>query len=137
MIKNIMSVDLEDYYTRSPFSDWDNYESRIEKPTMKILNLFEKYRVVATFFTLGYIAKRHPQLIEKIVSFGHEISSHGYSHNEIKGLQKDEFGDDLTKSIDILRSVSGEKPLGFRAPRFSIDRNSLWAFPILKKIYWN
>tara|TARA_B110001454_G_scaffold14203_2_gene12875 strand:- start:48 stop:242 length:195 start_codon:yes stop_codon:yes gene_type:complete len=64
-----MSVDLEDYYYRMPFEKWDSYESRIEISTNKILDLFEKYNVRATFFTLGYIAKRHPELIEKIVRF--------------------------------------------------------------------
>ena len=69
ILKNIMSVDLEDYYYRISFEKWDSYESRIEISTNKILDLFEKYNVRATFFTLGYIAKRHPELIEKIVRF--------------------------------------------------------------------
>ena len=69
ILKNIMSIDLEDYYYRMSFEKWDSYETRIEISTNKILDLFEKYNVRATFFTLGYIAKRHPELIEKIVRF--------------------------------------------------------------------
>ena len=69
ILKNIMSVDLEDYYYRMSFEKWDSYETRIEISTNKILDLFEKYNVRAPFFTLGYISKQHPELIEKIVRF--------------------------------------------------------------------
>jgi len=93
----------------------------------------EKYKVEATFFTLGYLAKRHPELIEQIVSKGHEISSHSFAHRDVMTMTKQEFEDDLVKSLDILRKISGEQPLGFRAPRFSINKNSFWAFSVLQK----
>ena len=133
MITNIMSVDLEDFYIRSPFNTWDNFESRIVEPTNFLLDIFEKNKVEATFFTLGYIAERHPELIEKIVSKGHEISSHSYSHREVKNLSKKEFEEDLVRSISIIKKVAGEEPLGFRAPRFSITKETFWAFDILRK----
>jgi peptidoglycan-N-acetylglucosamine deacetylase len=133
MITNIMSVDLEDYYIRSPFETWDNFESRIIEPTNFLLDIFEKNKVEATFFTLGYIAERHPELIEKIVSKGHEISSHSYSHREVKNMTKKEFEEDLVRSINIIKKVAGEEPLGFRAPRFSITKETFWAFDVMRK----
>ena len=85
---NMMSVDLEDYFCDLPFSEWGNYESRVVKNTKLILELFEKHHVTATFFTLGYIAEKHPELIEEIISKGHEISSHGYAHLDARNLNK-------------------------------------------------
>lgn len=133
MIKNIMSVDLEDHFCDLPFSDWQNYESRIVSTTKLILDLFEKYKTRATFFTLGYVAEKHPELIEKIKSSGHEIASHSYSHKNIQKMTKESFEEDLIRSIQILQKISGEKILGFRAPWFSIKQNTFWIFDVLKK----
>jgi len=127
-----MSVDLEDYYCKLPFSQWEKHESRLFKPTKKLLELFDKYNVKATFFTLGYITERHPELIKEIKSKGHEIASHGYSHQNLNNITKEEFEQDLVKSIQINEDVSGDKVRGFRAPFFSIKNNE-WAFEILKK----
>ena len=132
-MKNIMSVDLEDFFCDLPFSQWNNYEERVIANTELILELFEKYNVTATFFTLGYMAEKHPDLIEKIVLQGHEIASHSYYHCDIRKMNKDKFEQDLKKSLDILEKVSGERVNGFRAPFFSIDKNNLWVFEILKK----
>jgi len=131
-MKNIMSVDLEDYFCTLPFSEWKKYESRLFKPTMKILELFDKYDAKATFFTLGYIAEKHPELIKEIKSRGHEIAAHGYSHTNLNKLTKVEFEKDLIKSMKIIQEVSGEKVRGFRLPQFSIKNNE-WAFDIMKK----
>jgi peptidoglycan-N-acetylglucosamine deacetylase len=99
VIKNIMSVDLEDYYCDLPFNVWDEYPSRIVENTNLLLELFESHNVSATFFTLGYIAQRHPELIEKIVAKGHEISSHGFSHTPMQNfLSEQDFESDLVKS---------------------------------------
>jgi len=132
-MKNIMSIDLEDYYCDLPFSTWPQYESKVIKNTQKILDLFEKYKITATFFTLGYIAEKHPELIEKIKSDGHEIASHGYSHTDLRKMTKESFEKDLLKSLSILQKISGEKILGFRAPFFSISKKNFWAFDIMKK----
>lgn len=131
--KNIMSVDLEDYFCDLPFSEWVSYESRIEETTDVILELFEKYNVTATFFSLGYIAEKFPHLIEKICSLGHEIASHGYSHLDLRKISKDDFESDLIKSIKILETISKEKVLGFRAPFFSVNSKNTWVFDILQK----
>ena len=131
-MKNIMSVDLEDYYSKLPFSEWDKCESKLLKPTKKILELFDKYDVKATFFTLGYIAQKHPELIKEIQSKGHEIASHSYSHPNLNNLTKEDFEKDLLKSLKIIQEITGEKVRGFRSPFFSIKNNE-WAFDVLKK----
>lgn len=128
-----MSVDLEDYYCDLPFPMWDKFSSRIVDITHFILELFEKYKIEATFFTLGYIAEKHPGLIEEVKSKGHEIASHGYSHTDLRNMTPKSFELDLTKSLEILSKISGEKILGFRAPFFSINKNNLWVFNIMKK----
>ncbi|WP_245871856.1 polysaccharide deacetylase family protein [Nitrosotalea sinensis] len=101
--------------------------------TKTLLDLFDRYKIRATFFTLGYIAEKHPELIKEIVSKGHEISSHGYYHMDLRSMTKDSFEQDLVKSLEILRTIGGEKVLGFRAPFFSISENNLWVFEIMKK----
>ena len=133
MSKNIMSVDLEDHFCDLPSSSWENFESRVVSNTKILLDLFEKYDTHATFFTLGYIAEKHPELIEEITLKGHEIASHGYSHLDIRKITKKEFEDDLKKSLDILYKTSKEKTYGFRAPWFSITKNNFWVFDVLKK----
>ena len=134
-IKNMMSVDLEDFFCDLPFDKWSEYESRVVKNTTKILELFEKYQVKATFFTLGYIAEKFPDLIKEIDSRGHEIASHGYAHLDIRKTSKDEFENDLKKSLEILEKIIGKKVLGFRAPYFSIDKKSFWAMEIISKYF--
>lgn len=133
MIKNIMSVDLEDYYCDLPFQEWSKYESRIIQTTKIVIDLFEKYKVNATFFVLGYIAEKHSELIEHIKSKGHEISSHGYFHTDLRKMTKESFEIDLTKSLQVLQKIAGENVLGFRAPFFSITKQNFWVFDILKK----
>ena len=132
-INNIMSVDLEDYYCDLPFEKWGLFENRVEENTNKILDLFEKYEIRATFFTLGYIAEKFPELIKKIDDRGHEIASHGYSHQDIRKMSKEQFEIDLKRSIEILEKITGKKVLGFRAPYFSIDKKSFWAMEVLSK----
>jgi polysaccharide deacetylase family protein (PEP-CTERM system associated) len=132
-VTNIMSVDLEDYYCDLPFSEWSKYDSRVVENTEKILELFEKYNVNATFFVLGYIAEKFPELIKKISGLGHEISSHTYSHMDLRKVSKEEFKEDFFKSKNILEKITGEKVKGFRAPFFSINKNNYWVFEILSK----
>jgi len=128
-----MSVDLEDYFCDLPFSTWDKFQSRMVETTDVLLNLFKKYKVTATFFTLGYIAERHPELVERIVTEGHEIASHSFKHTDIRTMDETSFENDLIKSIKTLEKISGENILGFRAPFFSITKKNLWAFKIIKK----
>ena len=133
--KNIMSVDLEDFFCDLPFESWSKYESRVLKNTNKILDLFEKYQIKATFFTLGYIAEKFPDLIKKIDDKGHEIASHSYAHLDIRKTTEKDFENDIIKSIEILEKIIGKRVLGFRAPYFSIDKKSFWAMKILSKYF--
>ena len=130
---NMISIDLEDYYCDLPFDRWKNYESRVVSTTNVILQLFKKYKISATFFTVGYVAKKHPALIEKIVSHGHEIASHTFSHPDLRKINKEDFIRDFNLSLNILTKLSGEQILGFRAPFFSINKTNFWIFDILKK----
>lgn len=135
MLKNIMSVDLEDYFCDLPFEQWGKYPERVTFLTKHILELFDKYNVKATFFTLGYIAEKHPELIELIVSKGHEIGSHGNHHLDARKISQQEFELDISSSIQILGKISGEKILGFRAPFFSIEKKNFWTLDILRKYF--
>jgi polysaccharide deacetylase family protein (PEP-CTERM system associated) len=131
---NAMTVDLEDWHhsiDSIPFSDWDKYESRIEANTYKILDMFGESGVKGTFFILGYIAKKYHSLVKEIVLRGHEIATHGYSHGLIYRQTPQEFREDLKRSIGEIEDSGGQKVLGFRAPYWTITRESYWALDIL------
>ena len=134
-ITNFMSVDLEDYYCDLPISEWSKFESRIEENTYVILDLFDKYDVKATFFTLGYIGEQFPELVKEISKKGHEIASHSYSHLDLRKHTKENVEKDLVKSINILEKIVGKEIKGFRAPFFSLDQNSFWAMEIIGKYF--
>jgi len=133
---NAMTVDLEDWHhsvDSIPSEDWHKYESRVEKNTYKILECFKKSSLKATFFTLGYIAEKYPGLIKEISSLGHEIATHGHSHRLIYRLTPEEFRKDLKRSVDAIENITQQKVLGFRAPYWSITKESLWALDILQE----
>ena len=132
-IKNILSVDFEDYFCDLPFIKWDEYENRVVKTTPALLELFSKYKVKATFFVVGYFAEKFPKLINEIQEEGHEIGSHSFSHIDLRKTSKIEIEKDLIKSFDVLENVTGEKVIGFRAPFFSIDSNNSWVLSFLRK----
>ena len=132
-MKNMMSIDLEDNYCDLPFSTWSNYESRVVKTTKVLLDLLVKYDAQATFFTVGYIAERYPDLVEEVKSKGHEIASHSYSHPDLRSMTKETFEADLIRSVESLRKVTGENILGFRAPYFSVSKQNFWVFQVMKK----
>ena len=134
---NILTVDVEDYFQVEnfkkviKFSEWEKYESRVEKNTEKILEILAEKNVKATFFVVGWIAERFPHLIKRIHNEGHKIASHTYKHQLIYTQTPQEFRSDLRKSKIILEDIIQEKILGFRAPSYSITKNSLWALEIL------
>ncbi len=132
---NAVSIDLEFWYSGEPFSNYlkDKVDIQIEDSTEFLLNLLNKYNVRATFFVLGKLAEDYPSLIKTIHKQGHEISSHSYSHKKLYMLNKDSFEIELKKSIELLESITGEKPIGFRAPNFSIDNSTKWVFRVLEK----
>jgi polysaccharide deacetylase family protein (PEP-CTERM system associated) len=134
---NALSFDMEEWFCVSNFEnairreDWPHLESRIEQSTRRILGLLEQHDVKATFFILGWIAERHPDLIKTIAAGGHEIASHGYGHHLVCNLSPSEFREDLARSLEILAKVSGTQCLGYRAPSFSLKRSMTWAWQIL------
>lgn len=137
---NALTVDLEDWYHICGVaenilpSEWVKYESRVIRNTDKVLSILRQHNAKATFFVLGYIAEKEPDLIKTVHKEGHEIATHGYYHRRIFELSKDEFEEDAKKSIDVLESIAGEKVIGYRAPEWSIRNNTLWALDILKKL---
>ncbi len=137
---NALSVDLEDWYHIcgvEGYADpaaWDSYENRISRNTQKILDLLEKHNARATFFVLGYIASRNSDLILAIRERGHEIATHGFCHRRVFEMSSGEFENDLRASIDVLTSITNERVIGFRAPEWSIRKETPWAFEILRKL---
>ena len=138
-VKNIFTVDLEDWFhlpgveDKISISEWDTMESRVEQNTTIILELLDKHKIKATFFVLGWIADRYPQLVKTIDSKGHEIGTHGYYHLPIFKIGKQKFDSELKKSISSLKKIINKDILGHRAPFFSIKDESIWAFEILRK----
>jgi len=135
--RNALTVDVEDYFQVEAFAGvidrnrWDELPHRVERNVATILDLFAAHGVKATFFTLGWVAERYPDIIRRIVAEGHELASHGYGHKRVIELTPDEFREDITRSKAILEDVAGMAVNGYRAPSFSIVRESLWAHQVL------
>ena len=134
---NGMSVDVEDWFQVGAFervirkSDWDTLERRVESNTDAVLDLFAELGTKATFFTLGWVAERHPALIRRIVAAGHEVASHGWDHQRVFTFAPDEFRADLRRARTALEDAGGVAVTGYRAPSFSIDARTPWAHAIL------
>ncbi len=137
-VMNVMSVDVEDWFTVEnmrcviPRQDWERLESRVERNVARLLELFSNHRMEATFFVLGWIAERHPDVVREIARRGHEVASHGYSHNMLTRMTPEEFEADLTLSLETLARAGASTVLGFRAPTFSVTRKTMWATDVLK-----
>jgi polysaccharide deacetylase family protein (PEP-CTERM system associated) len=132
-----MSVDVEEYFQVGAFegtirrNEWDGYASRVEANTRMVLDLFAEAGVKATFFTLGWVAERHPALIGRIVAEGHELASHGYAHDRVRSMTPDQFRADLRHSKALLEDAGGVAVIGYRAPSFSIEKSNAWALEVL------
>ncbi len=133
MIRNAMSIDVEDYFQVSAFAphirreDWDSLPCRVERNIDVILGLLDDTDARATFFTLGWIAERYPQVVRRIVDNGHELASHGYGHQRASDLTPEQFRDDVTRAKHLLEDLGGVAIRGYRAPSFSISRKNWWA----------
>lgn len=138
-ITNALTIDVEDYFQVSAFApyirrdEWDARECRVEHNVDRILALLAARDVKATFFTLGWIAERYPQLVRRIVAQGHELASHGYGHQRASDLSEAEFGQDITRAKHLLEDIGGAPVLGYRAPSFSIGTGNLWALDVLAR----
>lgn len=135
--KNALTVDVEDYFQVAALAeavdrkDWASMEYRVEANTDRLLELFSQREVKATFFTLGWVAERSPELIRRIQKAGHEIASHGYSHQLVYNQTPDVFRDETRRSKQILEDITGEPITGYRAASYSITAQSRWALDIL------
>ena len=132
-----MSVDVEDYFHVSVFdgivprSSWSSMVSRVGANTERLLDIFDEFEVQATFFVLGWVAERHPDLVTTIARRGHEIASHGYAHRLVYDQTRAAFRDDVRRAKDLLESACGRRVVGYRAPSYSITPRSLWALDVL------
>lgn len=137
VIRNAMTIDVEDYFQVSAFAkhisrdSWSSLPCRVERNIDCILALLSDADVKATFFTLGWIAERYPDMVKRIVREGHELASHGYGHLRASDQSRAEFQDDVSRSKALLESIGGQAVVGYRAPSFSIGTNNLWALDVL------
>jgi polysaccharide deacetylase family protein (PEP-CTERM system associated) len=139
-ILNALTIDVEEHFQVHAFetvvdrSAWDRYPSRVEANTQRILRLLAEYDVQATFFVLGWVADRYPDLVKEIAVRGHEVATHGYWHELIYRQTPDEFAADLRQSLEAIgRAFTGLQPVGYRAPAFSVTKQSLWALDIMRE----
>ncbi len=138
-IKNAMTCDVEDYFQVSAFApyidrdSWPTRECRVEANMERILAIYERHGVKATFFTLGWIAERYPQMVKKIVAAGHELASHGYGHLRASDQTRAQFDNDIRSSKALLEDIGGQPVIGYRAPSFSIGHANLWALEALQE----
>jgi polysaccharide deacetylase family protein (PEP-CTERM system associated) len=136
-IVNGLSVDVEDWFQVGAFEgvidreSWDSLGSRVEDNCLAILDMFARADVKATFFTLGWVAERHGPLMRRIVGAGHELASHGWDHERVFRFDKASFAADLERSRKVLEDASGVRITGYRAPSFSIDQRTPWAYMAL------
>ena len=134
---NGLSVDVEDWFQVGAFEsvidrrDWDGLTDRVEANCAAILDLFAEADVHATFFTLGWVAQRHPALMRRIVAAGHEIASHGWDHQRVFRMDAASFAEDLDRSRKAIEDAAGAAITGYRAPSFSIDHRTPWAYKVL------
>ncbi|MBD3232272.1 MAG: DUF3473 domain-containing protein [candidate division Zixibacteria bacterium] len=136
----MFTVDVEDYFHVNGFAnevnraDWDKFESRVISNTSLLLKLLDDYDIKATFFILGWIAERFPEIVLLIHNRGHEVGCHSYAHRLIYNLSPDEFREDTMKAKAILEEITGSAVKGYRAPSFSIVEKSQWAWDILHEL---
>ena len=138
-IRNALTIDVEDYFQVSalapyiPRGQWETRDCRIERNVERILSLLDVHQTKATFFTLGWIAERYPQLVRRIVAGGHELASHGFRHERASDLSEADFFADIDSAKKLLEDLSGNDVKGYRAPSFSIGAGNLWAFDCLER----
>ena len=136
-MRHAMTIDVEDYFQVSAFEnlvsveDWGNMEVRVEANTDRMLALFDQHGAKATFFMLGWVAKRFPDLVKRIAEQGHEIASHGSMHQRASAQTPEQFRDDIRSAKHLLEDITGKEVLGYRAPSFSFTKQNQWVYEIL------
>jgi polysaccharide deacetylase family protein (PEP-CTERM system associated) len=136
-VLNAFSVDVEDYFQVGAFEKaiprdaWDRLEPRVERNTRRLLDLCARHEVQGTFFVLGWVAERWPQLVRDIRAAGHELATHGQDHRRVTTLTPREFREDVRRSKRTIEDAAGVEVIGYRAPSYSIVRETLWAMDVL------
>lgn len=139
MIRNAITVDVEDFFQVSAFepyierASWDQFAPRLEGNIERILGMFSDFGVQGTFFVLGCVAEKHKRVVCKIAESGHEIASHGYSHVKVNRQAPSEFARDVRMTKRLLEDLVGRRVCGYRAASFSIDERTPWAAEILEE----
>jgi polysaccharide deacetylase family protein (PEP-CTERM system associated) len=139
-MRNALTIDLEDYYHVSAFSEqiavdqWSSATSRIERNTELLLDLLDSAGCKATFFTLGWVAEKHPHVVRRVAERGHEIACHSLRHRTVYNMTREEFRDDTLQAKSLLEDCSGTRVVGYRAPSFSITEKSYWALEVLAEL---
>jgi polysaccharide deacetylase family protein (PEP-CTERM system associated) len=137
MLNNALTVDVEDWYHVSAFADrinpadWDDFTPRVGDNTRRLLALFDQHDTRATFFILGWVAERQPELVREIAAAGHEVACHGWSHQLVYGQQRETFRRETLHSKALLEDILGAPVAGYRAASYSITKDSLWALDVL------
>jgi polysaccharide deacetylase family protein (PEP-CTERM system associated) len=137
LIKNALTIDLEDYFHVSAYAgrvrkdEWDSYPSRVAHNTDRLLEILDQHNCLATFFVLGWVAEKKPEIVARVAAAGHEIACHSMLHRRIFDLTPQEFRDDTRRAKSAIEGAAGKKVFGYRAPSFSIVRKSAWALEIL------
>jgi polysaccharide deacetylase family protein (PEP-CTERM system associated) len=137
-VVNVLSVDVEDYFhpteVAAPEREWTRLPHRVDAQTTRILDLFERHGVRATFFVLGWVAEKNPALVRRIADRGHEIGCHSHLHRLVYSLSIEEFRTDTLRAIRAIEDACGVRPTAYRAPSFSITGQSLWALQVLAEL---
>ena len=137
-IVNALTIDVEDYFQVSAFApyvprtEWEQHACRVERNVDHILHILDEHGARATFFTLGWIAERYPDLVRRIVAAGHELASHGYGHERASDQNEASFRADIARAKHTLEDIAGVEVQGYRAPSFSIGETNSWAFDCLR-----
>jgi len=138
-VRNAMTIDVEDYFQVSAFAphisreSWPQRECRVEANIDRVLSILDEGNAKGTFFTLGWIAERYPDMVRRIVAGGHELASHGYGHLRASDQSREQFMQDISSSKKILEDIGGQQVKGYRAPSFSIGPGNLWALDALQE----
>ncbi len=136
---NFLSIDVEDWFHVTnyagviPRSDWEHLEDRLPISLSKVLDIIDDYDVRATFFVLGWVAERNPELVRIIVDRGHEVASHGYEHGLLYDLGPDRFKQDLLRGLELVSAITGSEIIGYRAPSFTVTRDTEWVYSLLSE----
>lgn len=134
---HLFTVDVEEYFQVHAFescvdrAEWEYLPSRVDLSTRKLLDILAAHDVHATFFVLGWIAERHPELVRDIADAGHEVASHGWGHRRVTELSRDEFRDSVRRTKELLEEITGRRVHGYRAPSFSVVPGTEWALEVL------